>query len=53
MATTSTSGEPLPACCAVRHKVRSVLAVIGMVGAMIAVMIGAAILGFGMTWPLP
>jgi hypothetical protein len=53
MTTITPSGEPLPACCAVRHRVRSLLAVIGKVGAIIAVMIGAAILGFGMKWPLP
>ena len=50
---TQTSGQPLSTCCAARSRVRSLLAVIGMVGAMIAIMIGAAILGFGMTWPLP
>ena len=50
---TPASGQPLPTCCAARRGVRSLLAVIGMIGAMRAVMVGAAILGFGMTWPLP
>jgi hypothetical protein len=50
-ANTPTSGQPT--CCATKHGVRSRLAVIGMIGAMLAVMVGAAIWGFGMTWPLP
>ena len=49
---TQSSGQPLPTCCAARRSVRSLLAVIGMVGAMLAVMAGVAIFGFGMKWPL-
>ena len=51
--TTSASGLPSSTCCGPKRGVRFLLAAIGMVGAMVAVMIGAAILGFGMNWPLP
>ncbi len=54
MTTTNTpaSGQPLPDCCATRRRVRSLLMVISMAGAMVTVMKTAAILGFGMEWSL-